>query len=105
MSKKKLEKKFKELSLRIRNHARFTKLEFLIQEAAYKELIAMGKDILPLLIQELEVNPEYWFHALKTITSQNPIKRGNQNKNSLIANDWKEWFQSQNGNNSVTQND
>jgi len=58
---------------------------------AYQEIIEMGDDALPLILEELQERPDHWFVALRTITGENPIRREHQGKMTLMAKDWIEW--------------
>jgi hypothetical protein len=39
----------------------------------YQQIIGMGKDALPYLLQELAREPDHWFWALEAITQENPV--------------------------------
>jgi hypothetical protein len=40
---------------------------------AYREIIGLGKEVVPLLLQDLEKNHTHWFCALREITEAAPI--------------------------------
>ena len=40
---------------------------------AYREIIGLGTDIVPLLLRDLEENQTHWFCALREITGADPI--------------------------------
>ena len=40
---------------------------------AYREIIALGEKVLPLILRELRDRPDHWFEALKAITKQTPV--------------------------------
>jgi hypothetical protein len=40
---------------------------------AYREIIAMGVVVVPLLLRDLEDNQSHWFIALRQITGADPI--------------------------------
>ncbi|SRR5579872_2166078 len=40
---------------------------------AYQQIIALGPDVVPLLLRDLEENHTHWFCALREITGANPI--------------------------------
>src|SRR5713101_1814137 len=44
---------------------------------SYKQIVFMGKRVLPLIFRDLDESPEpdYWFAALKEITNANPISQ------------------------------
>jgi hypothetical protein len=53
----------------------------------------MGWPAVPLLLAELQQQPDFWFKALREITKENPVPAnvaGNVNK---MANAWIRWGQ------------
>ena len=36
----------------------------------------MGPEVIPLILAELENEPDYWFAALRELTGENPVPRG-----------------------------
>lgn len=53
------------------------------QHPDYQAIIAMGPDVVPLILRELVIKPGHWFVALHTITGENPVPddcRGNLRK-------------------------
>jgi len=43
-----------------------------IEHPAYRNIIELGEDVVPLVLRELEARPAYWFHALEEITKHHP---------------------------------
>ena len=39
----------------------------------YQEIIAMGPEVVPLLLRDLEANGRFWFAALAKLTGANPV--------------------------------
>jgi len=58
---------------------------------AYQRIIGMGEKAIPLLLKELEREPNHWFWALKAITGANPVKPENRGRVKRMAQDWLEW--------------
>ncbi len=58
---------------------------------AYQQIIGMGKDALPLLLRELEREPDHWFWALWAITQENPVLPEHRGRVRLMAQDWLDW--------------
>ncbi len=44
--------------------------------AAYRSIVEMGPEVIPLILAELENEPDYWFAALRELTGENPVPRG-----------------------------
>jgi hypothetical protein len=45
----------------------------MVSHPAYLQIIGMGKEAVPLLLDELRREPDHWFAALQAITGTNPI--------------------------------
>ena len=58
---------------------------------SYQEIIGMGKEILPLLIQKLDETPIFWFLALEAITGINPVPKSHRGYVPKMVKDWKKW--------------
>ena len=39
----------------------------------YMSIIALGSDVVPILLHEIETHPDHWFSALAALTSANPL--------------------------------
>jgi hypothetical protein len=62
------------------------------QHPAYQEIISMGSRVVPLIIQELEKNPDLWFVALHAITGVNPVPEKSRGKLMEMAQAWIDWW-------------
>lgn len=71
---------------------------FLVQinHPAYLEIIAMGDDIVPILLEDMKLNRNHWFHALSEITNENPILPEHAGNIEDMINDWINWGDSEN---------
>jgi len=58
---------------------------------AYQEIIGMGKEALPLILFELERNPDHWFWALTAITGEDPVKPEDRGRIKKMAEAWLNW--------------
>ncbi len=56
---------------------------------AYQRIVSMGAAVLPLLLQELQQRPDYWFRALADITGENPVPAGSKFEQARTI--WLEW--------------
>lgn len=57
----------------------------------YLEIIALGNPAIPLIIDELKNNPDYWFAALREITRQDPVRPEHKGNFELMRRDWLQW--------------
>jgi hypothetical protein len=58
---------------------------------AYREIVQMGSAAVPLLLAELKRDPDFWFAALREITSENPVPEKSAGKVKEMARAWIEW--------------
>lgn len=58
---------------------------------AYREIIALGPEVLPFLLRDLEENHTHWFYALREITGANPIPENAAGNIPLLAEAWLRW--------------
>ena len=63
----------------------------MLSSSAYLSIIAMGKDALPFIFNEMRQQPEHWFIALNAITGINPVKKENRGDINAMTQDWLNW--------------
>jgi hypothetical protein len=57
----------------------------------YQRIIGMGAPVVPLILEELEREPDHWFWALEAITDENPVPQEAAGTVGLMAQAWLEW--------------
>lgn len=69
-----LERSFTELAERWRQEtAVMSSATMMAMHPAYQRIIGMGERAVPLILRELEREPDHWFWALGAITGENPV--------------------------------
>jgi hypothetical protein len=63
----------------------------LIEHPAYQEIIRLGPEVVPLLLQDLEKEPDHWFWALQVLTGVNPVPAADAGNLDKMAQDWIRW--------------
>jgi hypothetical protein len=63
----------------------------LTDHPAYQQLIALGPEIVPLLLRELERSPDHWFRALHALTGADPVAPESRGKMREMAEAWLRW--------------
>ncbi len=58
---------------------------------AYQEIIDLGPAVIPLLLQELEREPDHWFRALHVLTGADPTLESSKGKIREMAAAWLHW--------------
>jgi len=62
---------------------------------AYQQIIGLGQAALPLILRELEKEPEHWFWALKAITGEDPVPAKDIGRVRAMAHAWLAWARGQ----------
>ena len=73
------------------NRPHSSSIEKLSMHPAYQQIIGLGPDVLPLLLQELATAPGQWFWALRAITCENPVSDDHRGDLRKMADDWFAW--------------
>ncbi|MFO0938978.1 MAG: hypothetical protein U0798_20945 [Gemmataceae bacterium] len=66
-------------------------VEKLAMHPTYQQIIGMGQDAIPLILAELNREPDQWFWALRTITGENPEKPEHRGNVLQMSQDWFDW--------------
>ena len=90
--KQELEQEFNELAqLWYRETRMLSSVQQIVLHPAYQKIIGMGVDAVPLILEELQREPDQWFWALEAITEENPVPAEAAGKVRLMADAWIEW--------------
>lgn len=64
----------------------------MMRNPSYKEIVAMGKDVVPLMLEDLVNSPAFWFEALRELTGASPDKHlWYTGKIQEMADCWVDW--------------
>jgi len=58
---------------------------------SFQQIIGMGPAVLPLILAELEREPDHWFWALEAISGENPVAAGDAGDIEASARAWVAW--------------
>jgi len=58
---------------------------------AFQEIIRMGEALVPLLLRELEREPQLWVWALPEITRENPVSHSDAGNIRKMSEAWLRW--------------
>jgi hypothetical protein len=87
-----LEQKFRELVDRWQaDVAPLSSTTARMQHPAYRQIIAMGPAVVPLLLRELERRPNHWFAALRSLTGADPVDPADRGHLGRMAESWIKW--------------
>jgi hypothetical protein len=89
-----IERRFKELADEWKRET--GSLSFVRQKIAHRaflQILVMGESALPMLIKEIQTDPNHWFLALRLIARTNPVRDGSSVEEAVAA--WMKWWTEQ----------
>lgn len=90
-----LKERYLEVSRRWRSETGlFSNAGSIISHPCYNELIDMGIQIVPFIIEDLKNRNVGWgtFPLLQVLTGEHPVPKEHQGKYDLICEDWINWY-------------
>ena len=78
-----------------RERGPYSSSERLTDHPAYQSIIELGPGVVPLLLAELERQPDHWFRALHTLTSADPVPDEARGRIRDMSNAWLQWGREQ----------
>jgi hypothetical protein len=86
------EQKFRELASTWKAESMFlSSVTDMSSLPSYQEIIRMGTPAIPLLLGELEREPDHWFIALMSITGEDPVPAEDRGDLDKMAAAWLRW--------------
>jgi hypothetical protein len=83
---------FEELAEAWRNRTRYQSfIQKLVTAPEYQRIIGLGRPVVPLLLRDLEREPEFWFWALECITGENPVPESALGDIDAMSAAWVDW--------------
>jgi hypothetical protein len=67
-----------------------SRVEQMIEHPLYKEIISLGRSVVPLILRRMRDDPGYWSSALEELTGENPVPSGAHSLKAA-AKAWIEW--------------
>ncbi len=87
-----LEARFRSLAKRWKKDTELdSSITRMIRHSAYQEIIGMGEQVVPLLLDELRREPDFWFAALQKITGVDPVPKASAGKINEMTKAWIDW--------------
>ena len=69
----------------------FSSMTAIEESPHYLGIIALGQGVIPLLLKELERDPDYWFTALQTLTGEDPVPAEDRGDLLRMTEHWLSW--------------
>jgi hypothetical protein len=63
----------------------------MVRHPAYEEIIGLGDAAVPMLLRELQRDPDHWFAALRAITAADPVPEESRGDVRRMAECWIRW--------------
>jgi hypothetical protein len=87
-----LEEKFRRLAAQWKERSRYlSNTAQMAMLPSYQRIIGTGTPAVPLILQELEREPDQWFWALEAITEENPVPPEAAGRVREMAAAWIQW--------------
>ncbi|MBL8800303.1 MAG: hypothetical protein JNM56_40865 [Planctomycetia bacterium] len=67
----------------------------LVAHPAFREIVAMGPPVIPLLLRELENGTGHWHRALRQITGIDPVPSTDRGNIGQASESWLKWGREQ----------
>jgi len=58
---------------------------------SYQQIIGIGPEAIPLILQELDSDPDWWFWALQSITGTDPVPEDRRGRLPEMTEVWLNW--------------
>ena len=71
--------------------AHLSSLNMIVEHRAYQEIIGMGKEAIPMILQDLNEAPAQWFWALRSISRESPVRPEDRGDVDAMTAAWLEW--------------
>lgn len=87
-------KKFKELTKQWKEETiNMSSFRCISKNPSYREIVNMGLEVVPWIIEELKRKSYWWFMALSEITGETPIPHESLGKLDACAAAWIKWYE------------
>ncbi|MBC7553968.1 MAG: hypothetical protein H7257_08315 [Taibaiella sp.] len=63
---------------------------------SYLDIIALGREVVPFILKDMEHGQGHWHTALKALTRDNPVPETDLNKSTKIREAWLNWGRNKN---------
>ena len=63
----------------------------IVDHPAFQEIISMGKEVVPILLHDLESQPSLWVWALPLITGEDPVPASDAGNIRKMTDAWVKW--------------
>ena len=84
--------RFRELASRWKKEtAHHSSMAMKADHPAYREILALGSAVVPLMLADLKHSGASWFHALRILTGTNPVTEESRGIQQEMVDAWIRW--------------
>lgn len=95
ISREGLSRRFLNLQASWKREKQFTSSSTeIVLNSNYQRIIGMGRSAVPLILESLWLEPDHWFHALYSITGENPVPPEDRGDIQAMTQAWLDWGRS-----------
>lgn len=92
MVDRELEQSFNKLAQKWkRETVNISSIQQMVLHPAYQEIIALGRRVVPLILNQLKEKPDFWFWALRFLTGANPVTKDMRGDLMAMRKAWLDW--------------
>ena len=63
----------------------------IVEHPAFRQIIALGPEVVPFMLRDLEVQPSLWVWALPELTGENPVPASDGGNIRKMSDAWLQW--------------
>ncbi len=63
----------------------------IVEHPAFRDIVGIGKVVVPLMLRDLEQRPRLWVWALPEITGENPVSAADRGNIARMSEAWLRW--------------
>ena len=90
-----IERRFNDLAEKWASEtAHLSMMSSIVLHSSYQEIIGLGRDVLPLILRRLSIEPNHWFWALRAISGEDPVPAADTGKFDAMRQTWIQWGRS-----------
>jgi hypothetical protein len=67
----------------------------IINHPDFRQIVALGKEVVPFLLRDLQVRPSLWVWALPEITREDPVAAADAGNIHKMSDAWVQWGKAQ----------
>ena len=77
--------------------AGYSVIQQMVAHPAHLKILALGRNVLPLVLREFAENGGHWLPALQALTGENPVPREEWGDMRAARKRWRKWGESPTG--------